>query len=249
MPPRLSTGSVALVDVRRDEAQRQHERDHGERQRDQEDRAPPEVLEQERRRASGPSAAIAPPSADHSAIDLRAARPRPQRGDQRERRRVGHAGREPAAEPRATKSTRVGRRVGGEQARRDRQHHPEDAASACGRTGRRARRGRAPSGQPERVADRDQVERRSATSRSARRSTAARRSRRTGSGWRPRRRGSARRARVRRAPARLRVLIRRSSSWWPWWRRPDQPPQARAAPRSSGRRATRGLNTRGRRQP
>ena len=48
MPPRLSTGSVASftwAGTRR----RHHERDHGERQREQEHRAPPEVLEQEPR--------------------------------------------------------------------------------------------------------------------------------------------------------------------------------------------------------
>ena len=49
---------------------------------------------------SGPSAPIAPPVADHSAIDRVRAGARPERGDQRERRRVGHAGGEPAEDAR-----------------------------------------------------------------------------------------------------------------------------------------------------
>ena len=56
-------------------------------------------------------------------------------------------------------------------------------------------------GQPERVADGDQVERRSATRRTPCRCRAARRWRPRGSGWRPRRRGSASPARAARARA------------------------------------------------
>ena len=70
MPPRLSTGSVVSLTWARHEADRQHERDRRQRQRDEEHRTPPEVLEQRSPAMSGPSAEIAPPSADHSAIDF-----------------------------------------------------------------------------------------------------------------------------------------------------------------------------------
>ena len=69
MPPRLSTGSVVSLTWAGTNGTRHHERHHGERQGDQEDRAPPEVLQQEPA-SSGPSDEIAPPSADHKAIVL-----------------------------------------------------------------------------------------------------------------------------------------------------------------------------------
>ena len=56
---------------------------------------------------------------------LRARRPRPERRDQRERGRVRHAGREPAEES-GDEQDRVGRGIGGEQARRDRERRPDD---------------------------------------------------------------------------------------------------------------------------
>ena len=46
MPPRLSTGSRGLVDVRGHEAQRHHQSDDGERQGDQEDRPPVRTRQQ-----------------------------------------------------------------------------------------------------------------------------------------------------------------------------------------------------------
>ena len=101
MPPRLSTGSVVSLTWLGTSRIASTSGDRRERQRDQEHRAPGVVLEQRARRAAGPSAEIAPPMPDHSAIDLRARRARPQRGDQRERRRVGHAGRQPAEDARA----------------------------------------------------------------------------------------------------------------------------------------------------
>ena len=52
-PPRWSTGSVALVHVAGHERDRHHERDHRERQGEQEHRAPPEVLEQDARSRAG----------------------------------------------------------------------------------------------------------------------------------------------------------------------------------------------------
>ena len=65
-----------LVHVAGHEPKRHHERDDRQRQRDEEHRAPPEVLEQPPA-MSGPSAEMAPPIADHSAIDLRPRRARP----------------------------------------------------------------------------------------------------------------------------------------------------------------------------
>ena len=92
MPPRLSTGSVVSLTCAGTNRQAMNERDDRERQRHEEHRAPPEVARGGSPRRSGPSAAIAPPSADHSAIDRVRAGPGPQRGDQGEGRRVRHAG-------------------------------------------------------------------------------------------------------------------------------------------------------------
>ena len=134
---------------------------------------------------SGPSAEIAPPIAAQSAIDFVRAAPRPERGDQRERRRVGHARGEPAEDPRDDQHF-VRRRPRREAVGRDRQHHAEDqqqlAAVAVADRAEVEDRG----GEPERVADRDQVRAPSATRRRLRRSTAARRSRPRGRGSRSR---------------------------------------------------------------
>ncbi len=105
MPPRLSTGSVVSLTWRGHEQQRHDERDDRERQRDQEDRAPPEVLEQrarEQRAERRDRAAERRPERDR----LRPRRPGPERGDQRQRRRVRHAGREPAADARGERALR-----------------------------------------------------------------------------------------------------------------------------------------------
>ncbi len=93
---------------------------------------------------SGPSAAIAPPSADHSAIDF--VRAGPDHSAVISASVVGYA--MPAASPpptRATNSTLVRRREGGEQATSGSRGPCRGRASSCGRAGRRARRGRAPS--------------------------------------------------------------------------------------------------------
>ena len=144
MPPRLSTGSVASFTWAGTNCSASTSATDGERQRDEEHRAPPEVLEQRAGDQRPERGDARRRCADHSAIDFVRAGPGPQRGDQRERRRVGHAGRRGRRAIRATTSTLVGRRARGEQARRDRQRDAEDAASACGRSGRRARRATAP---------------------------------------------------------------------------------------------------------
>ena len=107
---------------------------------------------------SGPSAAMAPPSADHRAIERVRAGPGPQGGDQREGRRVGHAGGHAAEDPGDDQDLdRRGERR--EEAGRDRQQHAEDehqlAAVAVAEGAEPEDRRR----QPERVADRHQVER------------------------------------------------------------------------------------------
>ena len=92
-----------LVDVARHEADRHDQGDDGERQRDEEDRAPPELLEQDpgdQRPERRDRAADRRPQRDRP----RPRRARPQRGDQRQRGRVGHAGRQPPS-IRATNST------------------------------------------------------------------------------------------------------------------------------------------------
>ena len=96
-----------------------------------------------RRRPAARATAIAPPSADHSAIDFVRAGPRPQRRDQRQRRRIGHARRRARrararrTAPRRSARTRPAGTPGPTAPCRA-------AASACARSGRRARRGRAP---------------------------------------------------------------------------------------------------------
>ena len=109
-----------LVHVRRDEEPGHQDRDDRERQREQEHRAPPEVLEQEPRQhraERGDRAADAGPQRDR----LRpAGARRPERRDQRERRRVGHARRDPAADARDEQHG-VGRRVRREEGERNRE--------------------------------------------------------------------------------------------------------------------------------
>ena len=68
IPPKLSTGSVASLMCAGTNSDGHHEGNDRERQREQEDGPPPEMLQQVPA-ASGPSAEMAPPKADHSAID------------------------------------------------------------------------------------------------------------------------------------------------------------------------------------
>ena len=146
-----------LVHMARHEEDREEQRDSSERQRDEEHRAPPEVLQEgarHERTERGDRAAERRPQRDR----LGASGARPERGDQRERRRVSHAGRD-AADDAGTDEDADRTRPRGGEARRDRQHHAEDqhhlaAIPVAERAEPQHRRG-----EPERVADGDQVER------------------------------------------------------------------------------------------
>ena len=158
IPPRLSTGSLASLTWLGTYSHGRHDRDRGERQGDQEDRAPPEVLQQragEHGAERGDGAADARPQGDR----LRAPGARPERRDQGERRRERHAGGKPAQEARQEEDL-VRRRPGCEQARRNRQRHAEDqhqlAPVAIADRAEVEHR----CGEAQGVADRDQIERR-----------------------------------------------------------------------------------------
>ena len=198
-PPRLSTGSVVSFTWPARARSPARARPTASGSVTQEDRAPPEVLEQrpgEQRAERGDRAADRRPQRDR----LRARRARPQRGDQRERRRVRHAGRRAPPSTRATNSTSSDGAHAASRRGGDRQRDAERSASSCGRSGRRARRGRAPTRRG-RASSRPRSGRASsATSRTPCRCRAARRWRPRGSGWRPPRPGSASRGRARRAP-------------------------------------------------
>ena len=147
-----------LVDVGGDVAPGHEEGEDRQRQGDQEDRAPVELLEQrpgEQRPERGDRAADRRPERDRAGP--RGARP--ERGDQRQRGRVGHAGRDAAGEP-GDEEDAVGGGEAGEQGGGDRQPHPQHqhhlAPVAVAERAEVEDRGR----QPERVPDRDQVERR-----------------------------------------------------------------------------------------
>ena len=147
-----------LVDVARDEEEGQHERHRGERQRQQEDRPPPEVLQEqagEQRAERGDGAAEPRPERDR----LRSPRPGPERGDQGERGRVGHACSE-ASQEAGDEEDFVARRPGGEAGRGDRERRAEEqhqlAPVAVAESAEVEHR----RGETERVADCDQVERR-----------------------------------------------------------------------------------------
>ena len=141
----------------RDEEEGQHERHRGERQRQQEDRPPPEVLQEqarEQRAERGDRAAEPRPERDRR----RSPRPGPQRRDQGERGRVGHAGRE-ASQEAGHEEDFVARRPGGEAGRGDRERRAEEQhqlapVAVAERAEVEHRRG-----ETERVADCDQVER------------------------------------------------------------------------------------------
>ena len=143
MPPRLSTGSVVSLTWARDEAgsaSTSATTASGSVTRKTE---PHQKCSSSAPESSGPSEAMRAAEPRPERDRLRPRRPRPERRDQGERRRVGHAGREAAEEARHEQHL-VGRRVGGEQAGGDRQAPCRGPASACARSGRRARRGRAP---------------------------------------------------------------------------------------------------------
>ena len=142
----------------RDEDERHHERHADERQRDEEDRPPPEVLQQ----GAGdewPESGNAPADGGPQRDRLRSLRPRPQRRDQGERRRVGHACREPSEDPCAEEDL-IRRRPRGQQARRDRQRHPQEEHQLAPVAVSQRAEVEDPRRQTERVANGDQVEHR-----------------------------------------------------------------------------------------
>ena len=145
-----------FVDVARHQHQRHCERDHGERQREQEHRPPPVVLEEDPR---AERAERRDPAADRrpQGDRLRARRARPERGDQGERRRVRHAGGE-AADHAGREQHVDRRRPGGEAVGGNRQDHPENQQElppvAVADGAEVQDRG----SQPQRIADRDEVE-------------------------------------------------------------------------------------------
>ena len=158
-PPRLSTGSSPSFTWAGDQQQGEHEGDDRQGQRHEEHRAPPVVLEQgagHQRPEGGDRTAERGPQGD--GLGPSRAR-RPQRGDQRQRRRVGHAGRE-ATEDAGGDQHADARRVGGDQAGGNREHHAGQAhplaAVAVADGSQVQHRGR----QAQRVADRGQVQRR-----------------------------------------------------------------------------------------
>jgi hypothetical protein len=141
-----------------DETQSEDQRHNRERQRDQEDRPPPEVLEQQAREQR--------PERRDGTPDPRPQRDRrrplgaaPERGDQRQGRGVGHPRGQPAAEP-GDEQHRVARGVRGEQREGDRQRRPEDqhdlASVPVAERAEPQHGGR----EPERIAHGDQVQRR-----------------------------------------------------------------------------------------
>jgi hypothetical protein len=147
-----------LVDVGRHELEGHREGDDGERQGDEEHRAPPPALAsnsaREQRAESGDGAADRRPERDR----LGATGARPQRRDERQRGRVGHA--RPRGPPRmraATSISMLGAQAAMRQAGTDSatpsEQHQLAAVAVAERTQPEHRRG-----QPERVADRHHVE-------------------------------------------------------------------------------------------
>ena len=107
---------------------------------------------------SGPSAEIPPPSADQSAIDLVRSGPAPERGDQRQRGREGHPGGEPAEEAgeeedRRSRARSAASSEAGIASAVPSQQHLLAAVAVAERAEVEDR-----GGEPERVADGDQVE-------------------------------------------------------------------------------------------
>ena len=156
MPPRLSTALCRLVHVARNERDGQEQRHGCEGERDEEHRAPPEVLEQragDERTERGDRTPERRPERDRAGPT----RTGPERRDQCERRRERHP-RGDAAEQACEEQDLDRGRVGGEQACRNRETDAEDehhlaAVAVAERTEPEDR-----SGQAERVADRDEVE-------------------------------------------------------------------------------------------
>ena len=155
-PPRLSTGSLDSLTWAGTNRAGHHQGDDREGQRDEEHRAPVEPLEEEARddrAARGDGTAGRRPQGDRA----RAPGTGPQRGNEGERRRVGHARGDAAHDPGQDQHfDRRGER--GDQAGRDRQpdaeHDHELAAVAIPERAEPQDR----AGEAERVADGDEVE-------------------------------------------------------------------------------------------
>ncbi len=113
---------VRLVDVRRHEHERHHERHPDEGQRHEEHRAPPEVLQQDPGN-EGPERRNPAPDRRPERNRLRPPRPRPESGDKCERCRVRHACRD-AAHHAGHEEHLVRRCIRSEERGRNRQHHP-----------------------------------------------------------------------------------------------------------------------------
>ncbi len=148
----------ALVDVGGDVAPGEEEGERRQRQGDEEDRAPVELLQQgagEQRSERGDRAADRRPERDRAGAVVAG----PQRRDQCQRGREGHAGGD-AAEHAGDEEDPVGGGEAGQQRGRDREPHAEQqhhlAPVAVAESAQVEDRGR----QAQRVADRDQVERR-----------------------------------------------------------------------------------------
>ena len=130
----------------------------GEGEGEEEHRAPPVMLEEQSRKERA-ERRDCPTESRPQRDRLRPARSGPERGDERQRRRVGHACREPATQP-SDEQHDVGRGKGGQKAHRDRercadqQHRLATVPVAQGaEIQHRAR-------EAERVSNRDQVQRR-----------------------------------------------------------------------------------------
>ncbi len=107
MPPRLSTGSLASFDVGGHElrtgARTSTTTASGSVTRNTD---PHQKCWSSAPATSGPSAEIAPPSADHNAIALSCVTHQRHSGDERQGRGIGHAGRQTTHEPRRGRARR-----------------------------------------------------------------------------------------------------------------------------------------------
>ena len=141
--PGCRPGSVVSFTCAGTNRTRQHQRDRGERQRDEEHRAPPEVLEQragDQRAERGDGAAECRPQRDRLACA-----PGPDHSAVMSASVVGYA--MPAERPPTSRATNSTTSVGAHAATRHagtESEHAERPASSCGRSGRRARRATAP---------------------------------------------------------------------------------------------------------
>ena len=147
-----------LVDVGRHEPDGHDQRDDRQRQGDDEDRAPLEVLEQEARH-QGSECRDRPTEGRPQGDRPGPGRPGPQGGDQGEGRRVGHAGGDAADDPGEDEDLDRGRR-GRDDAGRDRQQDAQDQHQLAPVAVAQGAEPQDGGGQTQRVADGHQVQRR-----------------------------------------------------------------------------------------